>query len=128
MKRILLFIVCILAGLVFINAGLDKFLHYMPIPKDLPEKLVKAGAAFAGIGWLMPLVGAVEIAGGLLIIFDRTRALGAIIILPVLTGIFLATANTAPSSLPVVIALAAVILWIIIDNRKKYLYLINRSN
>jgi hypothetical protein len=33
-----------------------------------------------------------------------------------------------PSALPVTMVLIAVILWIIIDNRKKYLHLINDSN
>jgi uncharacterized membrane protein YphA (DoxX/SURF4 family) len=128
MKKIILFIVSLLAGLMFINAGLDKFFHYMPVPKDLPEKVVQAGAAFAQIGWLMPLVGTFEIIGGLLIIIPKTRALGAIIIVPILTGILLSNLNTMPSALPIVFALIAIILWIIIDNRKKYLYLIDSSN
>jgi len=55
----------------------------------MPEKMVKAGMAFVEIGWLLPLVGTMEIIGGLLLIFTRTRAFGAIVILPVLTGILL---------------------------------------
>lgn len=128
MKKIALFILSLLAGLMFINAGLNKFFNYMPVPKDLPEKVMKSGAAFAEIGWLMPLVGTFEIIGGLLIIIPKTRALGALIIVPILTGIFLANLNTMPSALPVTIVLVAIILWIIIDNRKKYLHLINDSN
>lgn len=124
MKSKLLFALCLLTGLMFINAGLDKFFHYMPIPKDMPEKMVKAGMAFMEIGWLMPLVGAIEILGGLLLIFKRTRALGAIVILPVLTGILLANISMAPSGLPIVFALIAIILWVIIDNRTKYLQII----
>ncbi|ACU04822.1 DoxX family protein [Pedobacter heparinus DSM 2366] len=109
---------------MFINAGLDKFFHYMPIPKEMPEKMVQAGKAFMEIGWLMPLVGSIEILGGLLLIFDRTRALGAIVILPVLTGILLANINMAPSGLPIVFVLIGIILWVIIDNREKYLPMI----
>ena len=124
MKRKILFVLSLLAGLMFINAGLDKFFHYMPVPKDMPEKMVKAGMAFAEIAWLMPLVGAIEILGGLLLIFSRTRALGAIVILPVLTGILLANISMAPAGLPIVFALIAIIFWIIIDNREKYLPLI----
>src|SRR3546814_8761053 len=40
MKRKVLFVLCLLLGLLFINAGLDKFFHYMPIPEDLPEPMV----------------------------------------------------------------------------------------
>ena len=124
MKSKILFVLCLLTGLMFINAGLNKFLNYMPVPKEMPEKMVKAGMAFMEIGWLMPLVGTMEILGGLLLIPARTRALGAIVILPVLTGILLANISMAPSGLPIVFALIAVILWVIIDNREKYLPLI----
>jgi uncharacterized membrane protein YphA (DoxX/SURF4 family) len=124
MKHKILFVVCLLTALVFINAGLDKFFHYMPPPKEMPEKMVKAGMAFMEIGWLMPLVGAIEIIGGLLLISARTRALGAIVILPVLAGILPAIISMAPSGLPVVLILLAVILWVIVDNREKYLPMI----
>ncbi|MES2274587.1 MAG: DoxX family protein [Bacteroidota bacterium] len=126
MKSKILFVLCLLTGLMFINAGLDKFLHYMPVPKEMPEKMVKAGKAFMEIGWLMPLVGAVEILGGLLLIFARTRPLGAIVIVPVLTGILLANISMAPSGLPIVFVLIAVIVWVIIDNREKYLPMIRK--
>jgi uncharacterized membrane protein YphA (DoxX/SURF4 family) len=126
MKSKILFVLCLLTGLMFINAGLDKFFHYMPMPKEMPEKMVKVGTAFMEIGWLMPLVGAMEIVGGLLLIFARTRALGAIIIVPVLTGILLANISMAPSGLPIVFALIAIILWVIIDNREKYLPMIRK--
>lgn len=126
MKKKVLFALCLLAGLMFINAGLDKFLHYMPMPKDMPEKMINAGKAFAEIGWIMPLVGSIEILGGLLLIFGRTRALGAIVILPVLTGILLANISMAPSGLPLVFVLIAIVLWAIIDNWKKYLPLVTK--
>ena len=126
MKNKILFVLCLLTGLMFINAGLDKFLHYMPMPKEMPEKMVKAGKAFMEIGWLMPLVGAVEILGGLLLIFPRTRPLGAIVIVPVLTGILLANISMAPSGLPIVFVLIAIIVWVIIDNREKYLPMIRK--
>jgi uncharacterized membrane protein YphA (DoxX/SURF4 family) len=48
---------------------------------------MKLFAAFGEISWLMPLVGIVEVIGGLLFIFPKTRALGAIVILPVMVGI-----------------------------------------
>jgi uncharacterized membrane protein YphA (DoxX/SURF4 family) len=126
MKSKILFVLCLLAGLMFINAGLNKFFNYMPVPKEMPEKLVKMGMAFAQIGWLMPLVGSMEILGGLLLIFPKTRALGAIIIVPVLTGILLANISVAPSGLPIVFALIIVILWVIIDNRAKYLPMVSK--
>lgn len=121
MKAKVLFVLCLLTGLMFLNAGLDKFFHYMPVPKDMPEKMVKSGMAMMEIGWLMPLVGAVEVIGGLLLIFKKTRALGAIVILPVLVGILLTNITVAPSGLPIVLIIIAVITWVIIENWHKYL-------
>ena len=128
MKSKILFVLCLLAGLMFINAGLDKFFHYMPMPKDMPEKMVKVGAAFMEIGWLLPLVGAIEVIGGLLLIFKRTRALGAIVILPVLTGIIISNICLSPSALPIALVLFAIILWVIIDNWEKYLPMVSSKN
>lgn len=124
MKSKILFVLCLLAGLMFINAGLDKFFHYMPVPKNMPDKMVKIGTAFMTIGWLMPLVGTIEVIGGLLLIIPRTRALGVIVILPVLTGILLANITMNPSTLPIVLALIAIVGWALYDNWKKYIPLL----
>ena len=70
--KIVKFIFALLFGLMFINAGLDKFFHYNPMPKLTPEQM-KVYAAFGEIGWLMPLVGAVEVIGGVLFIFPKTK-------------------------------------------------------
>lgn len=121
MKQKILFALSLLFGLMFINAGLNKFLNYMPVPKDMPEKMVKMGAAMMEIGWLMPLVGFIEVLGGLLFIFPKTRALGAIVILPVMVGILLVNITAAPSGLPIVLPLLAILLWVIIENKDKYL-------
>ena len=126
MKRKILFVLCLLAGLVFIIFGLNKFFNYMPPPKDMPDKMVKAGEAFAAIGWLMPLVRAMEVLGGLLLIIPRTRALGAVILVPILTGILLADISMAPSALPIVFVLVAILLWAIIENRARYLPMIQK--
>lgn len=126
MKNKILSVLCILAGLMFVNAGLDKFFHYMPMPKDMPESMIKAGMAFMEIGWLLPLVGAIELIGGLLLIIKRTRPLGAIVILPVLTGIVISNMVTSPSGLTVALPLLAIVLWVIISNREKYLPMISQ--
>src|SRR3546814_11956939 len=78
MKRKVLFVLCLLLGLLFINAGLDKFFHYMPIPEDLPEPMVNMSMSMMEVSWLMPLVGFFEIVGGLLLIIPRFRALGSV--------------------------------------------------
>ncbi len=96
----------------------------MPMPKDLPESMMKLMTAFMDIGWLMPLIAVVEITGGLLFITNKFRALGAIMIFPLNIGIILTHAVSAPSGLPIALVLLAINLWVIIENREKYLPMI----
>jgi len=124
MKKKILLVASILFGLMFINSGLNKFFNYMPMPKDLPENLLKIMTAMMQIKWLMPLIAVAEISGGVLFMTNRFRALGAIIIFPVLVGILLQGITIMPSSLPVAVALFAIDLWAIIENREKYLVMI----
>lgn len=124
MKKKILFVVSLLFGLMFINAGLNKFLNYMPMPKDMPESMMNLMTAFTSIGWIMPLVAVAEIVGGILFITNKFRALGAIIIFPVLIGIVLTHIVNEPSGLPIGIALLAIETWVIIENREKYLPMI----
>ena len=124
MKNKILLGISILFGLMFINSGLNKFFNYMPMPKDLPESMVKAMAAYMEIGWLMPLVAVAEIVGGILFITPKYRALGAIIIFPVMVGILLTHIIMAPSGLPIALVLSAINLWVIFENREKYMPMI----
>ena len=112
-------ILAVLFGLMFINAGLDKFLHYMPVP-PMESEMLKVGMAFGTIAWLMPLVGAIELLGGLLFAIPKTRALGAIVILPVMVGIVLHNAVYMPEGLAIAGPLLLINLWIIADNANKY--------
>lgn len=124
MKKKIIFVLSLLFGLMFINAGLNKFLNYMPVPDDLPEKMIKAMTAFMEISWLMPLVGAAEILGGILFIIPKTRALGAIVIFHVMIGILLTNIFSAPTGLPIAITLFIINLWVMYENRSKYLTLV----
>lgn len=124
MKNKILLGVSILFGLMFINSGLNKFFNYIPVPNDMPERMLKLMAAFMEIGWLIPLVAVVEIIGGILFITNKYRALGAIIILPVMIGILLIHIFDAPSGLPIALVLFAINSWVIVENREKYLPMI----
>ena len=124
MKKKILLVIGILFGLMFINSGLNKFLNYMPVPDDLPVEMVKLMTAFMTIGWLMPLVAVVEIVGGALFMIPKFRALGAIVIFPIMVGIVLTHIFNAPSGLPIAIVLLAIIIWVIIEHRAKYLPMI----
>jgi len=110
---------CVLFGLMFINAGLNKFFFYMPTPR-MDAEMQKLFDALMTITWLMPLVGFIEVVGGLLFIIPKTRALGAIVILPVMVGVVLHNALFMPSGLAIAGVMFLINIWIIADNWSKY--------
>lgn len=120
MKQKILTVLSLLFGLLLINGGLNKFFNYMPVPEDLAEELVKDFHAIAEISWLMPLIASAEIIGGLLIIFPKTRALGAVVIFPAMVGVLLTHIFVDVSGLPMVIVIWVILLWIIVENWDKY--------
>ncbi|MBK7105816.1 MAG: DoxX family protein [Ignavibacteriae bacterium] len=124
MKGKILLVVSILFGLMFINAGLNKFFNYMPMPENMPEEMMKLFEAFVVIGWLLPLIAVAEIIGGILFMIPKFRALGAVVIFPVMVGILLTHIVNEPSGLPIAIILFAINIWVIIENRAKYLSMI----
>lgn len=126
MKKIILQVLSTIMGLLLINGGLNKFLNYMPVPENLPEALIADMQALMEVSWLMPLVGLAEIIGGILIIIPRMRALGALIIFPVMVGVLLTHLVVDPGQIVIAIVIWAILLWIIFDNREKYLPIIRK--
>lgn len=126
MKSKILTVLSAIFGLLLINSGLNKFFQYIPVPEGLPEEVVKDNVALMEIQWLIPLVGLAEIIGGLLLIFPKTRALGALVIFPVMVGVLLTHIFVAPEGLPMALALWVILLWILFDNRHKYTPLISK--
>src|SRR5690606_25059255 len=119
-KNKILFVLALLFGLMFINAGLNKFLNYMPPPEDMPEALMNDFQAMMEISWLLPLIAIAELLGGILIIVPKTRALGALVILPVMVGILLVNTVVETSGFAIAFVLALILGWIIYENRHKY--------
>lgn len=124
MKRKILNVLSTIFGLLLINGGLDKFLHYMPTPEDLNPELIKDFEALVEISWLMPLIVLAELIGGALLIFPKTRALGALIVLPVMVGVLLTHIFVAPGQIIVAIVIWLILIWILFDSKEKYLPII----
>lgn len=124
MKQKILLVVSILFGLMFINSGLNKFFNYMPMPEDLPQNMIDLMTAMMTFGWLMPLLAIAEITGGILFMIPKLRALGAIVIFPVMVGIVLTHIVNEPSGLLMALILFAIELWVIYENREKYMPMI----
>ncbi len=123
MKTKVLTILSVLSGLMFLNAGLSKIFQYLPAPEGLSEAVMKDMGAMMEITWLLPLVAIVEIVGGLLLFFNKTRALAALILFPIMMGIILHHLSVDPSNMIAAIVLGIILIWIMFENREKYLNL-----
>lgn len=119
MKNKILMSVSILLGLMMVVFGINKFVHFMPMP-PMPEEAGALMAAFANSGWVIPLIALAEIIGGALLFSPKTRALGAIVLFPVIVGIFAFHLAMEPSGLPMGIVLLLINLWLIFENKDKY--------
>lgn len=124
MKNKILFVISLLFGLMMINGGLNKFLNYIPM-QEMPEAATKLMAAFVESSWLMSLLAVIEIIAGILIIIPKTRALGAIMIFPITIGIVFFHIFQDSSGMIMGFVLLAINLWIIFENREKYMPMIS---
>jgi uncharacterized membrane protein YphA (DoxX/SURF4 family) len=105
---------------MMVNSGLNKFFNYMPMP-EMSEEMMQIMGGFIIIKWILPLVAIVEIIGGTLIAIPKTRALGAIVIFPVMVGIVVHHLVHDMSTIGIVLVLLAINLWVIVANWNKYL-------
>lgn len=97
----------------------------MPMP-EMSEDMMQIMGGFMTIKWIFPLVAIVEIVGGALIAIPKTRALGAIIILPVVVGIFVHHLTHDITGIGVAIVLLGINIWVILENKEKYLPIIKQ--
>ena len=124
MKNKILLVLTILFGLMMVNSGLNKFFNYMPMPEDMPEETMKIFGAFMTIKWLMPLVALGEIVGGVLIAIPKTRALGAIVIFPIMVGIVVHHLTHDPAGVVIGLVLFLINIWVIVENKDRYMHMI----
>ncbi len=123
MKQKILTVLCALFGLGMIVFGLNKLFPFIPMTELTAEQQITFGA-FGTLKWILPLVAITEIVGGLLIAIPKTRALGAIVILPVTVGIIIHHLTFDPAGLLIPAVFAAINLFAIIDSKNKYLPMI----
>lgn len=123
MKEKILTVLCALFGIGMIVFGANKLVPFLPMP-ELTEEQKTIFGAFGTLKWLMPLVGVAEIAGGLLIAIPKTRALGALVILPVMVGILAHNLTFDVKSIAIPAVFAFINLWAIIDSKHKYMPMI----
>jgi len=109
-----------LLGLIMVNSGLNKFLHYMPMP-EMTEQAMELMAAFGASGYMFPLIAITEIIAGILLLSKKYTALGAVLMMPITVNILLfhAFLDNAGMVMGIVLLLINIV---ILVSEKKHLY------
>jgi putative oxidoreductase len=76
----------ILLGLIFAGFGIAFFLHAMPEPKDLNANEQSFMTLFGSTGY-MTFIKICEVVFGILLLIPKTRALGLLLIAPIVVNI-----------------------------------------
>jgi putative oxidoreductase len=107
-----------LLGLMMVNAGLNKFLHYMPMP-EMTEQAMELMGAFGASGYMFPLIAITEIVAGILLLTKKYNALGAVLMMPITVNIFLFHAFLDTAGMGMGIVLLAINIVILVSERKR---------
>jgi len=81
-------ILSVIYGLFLLIFGLNGFLNFFPLPEMTEEAGTFAGS-LAQTGYIFPIVGALQIIVGILLIVNKFRPLTLIVIFPIMLNAFL---------------------------------------
>lgn len=109
----------ILAGLMLVVFGLNKFLNFIPMPPSSAEMGAFMGALFA-TGYFMKLVAVVEIVAGLSFITNKFTALMAVVVMPVMVNATLAHLFLDPSGIGGAAMLTLFIIIVMVRHKDAY--------
>jgi putative oxidoreductase len=81
-------LVRILLGIILVAFGLNKFFHFIPLPA-LPENANNFMESLNNTGYVLPLVGILEVMIGALLLTKNKVALALLILVPISVNILL---------------------------------------
>lgn len=76
----------VLLGLMFLLFGLNGFLNFIPVPKDIPENIMRVSGALME-GGFFSVVSAVEVLVAILFLINRFVPLALALLAPIIVGI-----------------------------------------
>lgn len=118
MKKVLLG-VQMLAGLMLVVFGLNKFLHFITMAAPTPEMGAYLGA-LAATDFLFPLIAVIEITAGLAFLVNKYVSLMVLIVIPVMVNAFLAHLFLDPSGIGGAAFILFVLISIIVNHKDRY--------
>lgn len=108
-----------LLGLLFVVMGLNIFLNFIPMPPP-PEGPARNFMMALFMSHYFLVVGALEVAGGALLLTARYLPLGLTLLGPVIVNIICFHAFMEPSGLPLAIVVAALALFLLRRYREHF--------
>ncbi len=108
----------VLLGLIFTVFGLNGFLHFLPQP-PMPDGAVAFFGALFATGYMVPLIFATQVAGGLLLL-SGLAPLGLVVLAPVIVNIVLFHVFLAPEGLGLALVVASLEVFLAYVHRGAY--------
>ncbi len=108
-----------LLGFIFVVFGSNMFLHFIPMPPP-PEGPAREFMTALFMSHYLYVVGALQVAGGVLLLFRRWSPLGLALLGPVIVNILSFHALMAPAGLPMAIVVSVLALFLLWQYRKNF--------
>ncbi|HWC61139.1 MAG TPA: DoxX family protein [Verrucomicrobiae bacterium] len=109
----------VLLGLMFLLFGLNGFLNFIPVPKDIPQDIITVSMALMKAGY-MNVVSAVEIIVAVLLLVNRFVPLALTLLAPILVGILTFHIAIQPSTIGPGIVVTLLELFLAYSYRKAF--------
>ena len=106
-------------GLFLVMVGLNKFLGFMTMP-EMPEAAGQFMQALAESGYMLPMIGIVEILCGVLLLIRKWSALALLLLAPLSVHLVLFHVFLAPAQIGMALFVAAANLYLLFIYKTKY--------
>lgn len=117
----------ILLGLMFLVFGLDGFIHFMPVPNDIPQEILNVMGALMSAGYLKVVAGA-ELLIAVLLLTNRFVPLALALLAPIIVGILTFHIAMAPESIVPGIVVAVMELYLAWSYREAFRPMLRARN
>ena len=112
-----------LLGLIFITFGTNMFLHFIQMPPP-PEGPARDFMTALFVSHYLYVIGALQVAGGLLLLTGRWTPLGLALLGPVIVNILCFHVLMAPAGLPLAILVSVIALFLLWRYRDNFIGLV----
>ncbi|CAI6150522.1 MAG: hypothetical protein SPLUMA2_SPLUMAMAG2_00543 [uncultured Sulfurimonas sp.] len=109
----------VVAGLMLVVFGLNKFVDFIPMAAPAPEMGIYMSALFT-TGFIFPLIAVIEIVSGLAFISNKFASFMVLIMAPVMVNAFLAHLLLDPTRIGGTAFISFALIIIMIRNKDRY--------